>query len=496
MTSKDTEPEKNTKTQEIKSYLTHEISVLGKTVPTLAIAAIVMVGGASAAVLGSFGTVSGTADVDQAVELKDESGFSFANEQTAGETLIETRTLKSNANVTTQIGFKTTCKVDLNNDGSSSNSIEGNEADFSEDCKGIDTEYVEYYDDAGHDFSNYEAGYADGDDNVIYVDGSGSDIQDAIDNRVDGSTEAVLVADGTYDPITVNEDVTVVAENQGGATIKGGDIGISITANGATVRGFEVQAAAGNDGEPNSRGIDVLASDVTVKSNYIHSVSDEERPIGIHLWGNGQDVSNTKVINNRVEDVEATTLTPNLEDSDRDISKAKGIAVSGGDSANANNVEISHNTVKDVGNKNTALASAINIYAGAENFDVNSNVVGSVDHKVATDSPYDLGVYVSGYSNGEYGPNAVVTENNFVSTDSDQLDVATFDSAGTLNAPDNWFGTNGIQAASVVDASWKLKSDTTIEAGTTDEFGIVNEFAINLEQADYELTTDIVPEED
>jgi uncharacterized membrane protein YcgQ (UPF0703/DUF1980 family) len=161
VTSKHTEsPKKNTKTQEIKSYLTHEISVLGKTVPTLAIAAIVMVGGASAAVLSSFGTVSGEADVDQAVVLQDESGFSFADEQTAGETLIETRTLESNADVTTQIGFKTTCEKDPDDDSSSSNSIKGSEANFSEDCKGIDTEYVEYYDDAGHDFSNYEAGYA------------------------------------------------------------------------------------------------------------------------------------------------------------------------------------------------------------------------------------------------------------------------------------------------------------------------------------------------
>jgi hypothetical protein len=331
--------------------------------------------------------------------------------------------------------------------------------------------------------------------NVVYVDGSASSIQDAFDDDVTDSTEAVLVADGTYDPFTVDKDVTVVAENQGGAVVKNGEIGITVTADGATVKGFEVQADKGLDGSDNSRGIDVLASDVTVKSNYIHSVSDEERPIGVHIFGNGQDVSNTEVVNNRIEDVRATGLAATLSQ-DRDISKAKGIAVSGGDSANADNVEISHNTVEDIGNKNTALASAINIYGGAKDFDVSSNVVGSVDHKVATDSPYDLGVYVSGYSGGNYGSDAVVTENNFVSTDSDQLDVVTFDSSGTLDAPDNWFGTNGIQTGSVTEASWKMKSDTSIEAGATDEFGIINEFAINLREDDYKLTTDIVPKGD
>jgi hypothetical protein len=248
-------------------------------------------------------------------------------------------------------------------------------------------------------------------------------------------------------------------------------------------------ADVGADGS-NARGIDVLASGATVESNLVHDVRAEERPIGIHVWADS-DVSNAKVINNYVEGVEATQLGPF---SGREESKAKGIALDGQANEDfADNVEISQNTVKNIGSQSTALASAVNIYGGAKDFDVNSNVIGSVDHKVATDSPYDLGVYVSGYGEGNYGADAVVTENNFVSTDSDQLDVATFDSAGTLNAPDNWFGTNGNQTGPVVDASWKLKSDTTIEPGTTDEFGIVNEFAINLKSDTYSLTTSITP---
>jgi len=114
MTSKHTESEKNTKTQEIKSYLTHEISVLGKTVPTLAIAAIVMIGGASAAVLSSFGTVSGTADVTQAIDLTSEDDFTFAtdsNSNDVGETTVTTRTVNNNADVSASYAFETSGAV-------------------------------------------------------------------------------------------------------------------------------------------------------------------------------------------------------------------------------------------------------------------------------------------------------------------------------------------------------------------------------------------------
>jgi hypothetical protein len=508
MTSKDTEPERNTKTQEIKSYLTHEISVLGKTVPTLAIAAIVMIGGASAALLSSFGTVTGTADVDQAVELKDESDFSFANEQTAGETLIETRTLKSNANVTTKIGFNTTCEKDPSEESSSSNSIKGSKADFSGDCKGIDTEYVEYYDDAGHDFSNYEPGYADGDDNVVYVDGPESDIQDEIDSADTSSVDAILVADGDYNSFDVDKDLAVVAENQGGPSISGG---IDITADGANVQGFEVEDDSPDSG--NARGIDVLASDVTVKSNYVHNVVAEERPIGVHIWADS-DVSNSKVVNNRVEDITATTLEA-PDDDDRDESKAKGIALDGQDnSGNADSVNISYNTVEGIGDDtNSAMATAINVYGGTpDNFVINYNNISDVDHN--EDFNYDngdprhpvaQGIYFSGLDTDE-NPEQSISFNNFhlggdATVDAQFADYDPEESL-TVAAPDNFWGTNGIQVIDeegLISDSYDYETKSSpvpIAAQQSDKFGIINKFAINLKQANYKVTTDIVPKGD
>jgi len=114
-----------------KKALKHDTKVLGKTVPTMLIIGLFLVGGGSAALLSSFGTVSGDAEVDQAVVLNDETAFNFDTAQTAGETVVDTRTLQSNADVPTEIGFSTSCAK-----GSADpTSLTGTTADFTGDCK-------------------------------------------------------------------------------------------------------------------------------------------------------------------------------------------------------------------------------------------------------------------------------------------------------------------------------------------------------------------------
>lgn len=481
--------------QSIKTAATHELSVLGKTVPTLAVAALLLVGGGSAAVLSNFGTITGTADINQAVELDEEdTGFSFDSNQVAGETVVETRTLESNANVPTEIGFETSCTKGNGDE----EEIDGPTADFNNGCKGIDTNYVEYYDDAGHNFNDYTSPSAGDADAVVDASGETGEyttIQEAIDAAGTDSIDTILVKAGSYDgTVTVDQQVNIVAENSptsdNPSTVSGASNGFDIEASEVTVKGFEVMASVGDDGSPNARGIDVLASGATVENNYVHNVTDEERPIGIHLFVKDEE-NGAVVTNNYIEGVEATQL-PDLEDADNDRSesKAKGIALTGG-AGSGDNVEISHNTIKDIGNKKTALASAINIYGGAQDFTVESNEIGAVDHKVTQDAPFDLGVYVSGYGSDSYGADSVVTRNNFVSTDSDYADVATFESDNELTAESNWFGTNGIQVGSKVDASFETKTDTSIEPETSDRFGVINDFAINLKPDVYTLTTTI-----
>lgn len=490
----------------LKNTLEQEVELLGRSISVIAIAGLLVVGGASAALLTNFGTITGEATVTNAAIQVDDSNsptldwkWDEKGDNILGETYRETHYVTNNLDNSQTVSLETACYKDSTQD----NSVTQADIDWSSECEGIDTRFVEYYDEAGHDFSNYEAVYADGDDNVVYVDGSGSGIQDAIDNAEESSVDAILVANGDYNSFDVDKDFAVVAENQGGPSISGG---IDITADGAKVQGFEVEDDSPNSG--NARGIDVLASDVTVKSNYVHNVVAEERPIGVHLWADS-DVSNSKVVNNRVEDIMATTLeAPNNDD--RDESKAKGIALDGQDnSGNADSVNISYNTVEDIGDdEDSAMATAINVYGGTpDNFVINYNNISNVDHNEDFDydngdprHPVAQGIYFSGLDTNS-NPEQSISFNNFHLEGDATVDAqfADYDSGESLTvaAPDNFWGTNGIQVidedSDISDSyDYETKSlPVSLSAQETDKFGAINSFQVNLEPAIYNVTTTI-----
>ncbi|MFT4867851.1 MAG: hypothetical protein ACI9LV_000456 [Candidatus Nanohaloarchaea archaeon] len=87
-----------------KKALKHDVEVLGKTVPTIAVLALFLIGSGSAAVLTNFGTVTGDAGVTQAVTLNGEDAQSSDFDQTwsysvvGGDTAYETNTLNNNLN--------------------------------------------------------------------------------------------------------------------------------------------------------------------------------------------------------------------------------------------------------------------------------------------------------------------------------------------------------------------------------------------------------------
>lgn len=488
--------------QKAKKAKEHKVSILGKTIPTALIIGVFLIGGGSAALLSSFGTVSGEAQVDQAVTLENpDSSLEFNGDQTAGETVIETRTLESNADVTTQIGFETACS----NSSGYSATVEGVEVDWgttstvngdNSGCEGIDTQYVEYFDSAGADFTSYSS--TNSPDLEVGEDGGYDSIGAAVADA--SSDDTILVHGGEYDPFNVNKSgLKVVAANapnsEGSADVRGAPNGIEVTeeASGATIKGFNIDVS--EQKETDSRGILVKASDVTVDSNYVNGVRAEDRAIGIYVYGHHSgshdyNVDGTTVINNKVEDVKASGLTASDTSGP---SRAEGITITenDGDGNSADSVNLTGNTITDVGESNPGISAAIEVDGGnAQDFVIKYNEISDIEHQDAPDYPYDLGIYVTGYGGDSVGSDTVVKKNNFLMSTFDDVDVA---SDTSLGASDNWFGTNGIQTGEHVDASWKEKSDTSIEAETTDKFGIVNEFAINLKPADYSLTTTITP---
>jgi hypothetical protein len=625
MTSRHTGSERNAKTREIKSYLTHEISVLGKTVPTLAIAAVVMIGGASAAVLSSFGTVSGTADVQQAITFEDESPkFNFDTEtQTAGERFIETKTLQSNANVSTSVSLvsrqgqpnvkdldksqytstfsgttedfgpndadipydlnvihyadKTVwesnvegalevsrpfhvVRLEVNADQDGDTDIEkvvsgpdtteisqpfisrerlpvGTDYEFKftfentrndnprynlvpqsgglEDkvldgasVEGIDTRVVEYYEDAGHDFSSYQDLVPENPEITV---SNGDSIDTAIGDAESGDT--ILVESGDYDPFVVDKsDLTVVAANaptsDSSADITGSANGIEIAegASGATVRGFNVDPSEGKEG----RGILVKAGDTTVDSNYVHGVDAGDRAIGIYVYGhNGDnhayDVSGTVVSNNLVEEVEATGPT-----GDDDAPKSSGITVtenSGSDNS-ADDVSITGNTVRAIGGSTSGTSAGVEVDGGnAQNFRVTYNQISGI---VTADASVPTGVYVTGYTDDEdnpsFGSNHKISFNNLLNTEeTGGLEVGVLNisaavaNSGKLNARNNYWGSDGSvtgrtpQLEAAVDSSFEDKFTSEISAGQEDRFAVINDFAINLKSKDYTVETRAEP---
>lgn len=328
----------------------------------------------------------------------------------------------------------------------------------------------------GHSFTNYSSPSASSSDIVVDDDG-GEDYQSvsaAIDKA--SSSDTVLVKGGSYDSFHIDKRVSVVAEsapdtasssdvdgaNTNDSTANG--TGILITADDASVKGFNVTADVYSS-EVNARGIDVQAADVTVESNKVYEVRAQERPIGIFIWGDKSDVDNTAVKNNKVLNVQASELTGT--DGGRDESKVKGIALDGdanqeGVQHTAENVEIKHNTIKNIGgNGNAAMASGININGGVpKNFVVNWNDITDIDHNEGTDEfgsrggprhPVAQAVYISGLDKvdniGAPGENHKVSHNHFRLSGTDAtVDVQYgYDDKVQINAANNYWGQDGVE---------------------------------------------------
>jgi hypothetical protein len=134
-----------------KKALKHDVEVLGKTVPTIAVLALFLIGSGSAAVLTEFGTVEGTATVDAAILMNGQADYdnseSLADATGGGATASDAYTLTNRANESIPISLAADTQIyDSSSEGASV---------VESDPEGVNTSFVYYTLKTASDSSDY-----------------------------------------------------------------------------------------------------------------------------------------------------------------------------------------------------------------------------------------------------------------------------------------------------------------------------------------------------
>ena len=470
-----------------------KVEILGLEVPVLAIIALVTVPLVAGASLTFYGQITGSAQIEQSVILDDSpcdpndasctKSFDFSP-VTAGTKVIETHTMENNhPSNSEKVFFKTNCK---NDQGQSENPQSNNKIIWSnvdkKGCNGIKTKYVEYFDDAGHDFSDYSV-----DKSCTATVSSGSSIQTAIGDADPG--DVICVGPGTYDEdLTISKALTLVAQNApdtGNRAIVDGRIDIKV--DGVNVKGFKIQnPSASGSGEKeaifvgDSSGFSNTGDEVVIDSNIFaeyDATATGSSAQGIHAkYYSGDQIDGLVISNNWFKGV-----TTNKG--------AYGMMLQ----ADLNDVTVKHNTVEGL---EGGWEKALGITYSKNEDGYPKNVEVTYNHFEGMLGLDDVP-----------GSEVTVTENNFVG----DFDLSHINS-GQDDFPDeelvankNWFGTDGIKKTTEhpdepeefegsIAASYKKKSDMTLEPGENDKFGIINNFPMTLRPLKYTLTSKLMPE--
>jgi hypothetical protein len=497
-----------------KKALKHDFEVAGKTIPTLAVALLFLVGTGSAALLSSFGTVSGTADVEQAIVVDGSSdktqlgffGASYGNsaDVTAGTVSVDTFTIENNMNSSYSPTFTSYDATDTDSDSVSSST------QFKWANSGIRTSFVEYYPEAGHNFDGYTVPSAD-----ITVNDDGSADADSINQGIAKATagDVIVVKDGTYKNwITVNKSLTIVSKDPRGAeagrfTIRASDVviqGFDITSDGANYNGVSVEPENG------------ATENITIKDNYIHDIKDSDtdkhHAFGVLAWNynepnnlvSGLVIKNNKFSNIGSEANDAQGYGVAVEDladqtdalvvEDNTFSDIKSTEIDG---KNYPGVAVAvlpelTDTTASVDDDQGVLSDNANALVSGNDFnsnDVDVSVAGDVSGFEATENSFGSGIDVLAEGkadNGEsnFGLREVSTGTSDVVTNGPADATENFFSQGTWSSVENG------NIVGDVDASYQQVG--SISSDSTETVAAVNEFALMLDGSqDYSLTTTI-----
>lgn len=442
---------------DIKSKLFKRV----KGIPVFLIGILAVVGLATATVLNVYVTIgSDTANVTQSVMFMDggsmttQQNFSFS-QVAGGSEVIDTYMLKNNGASDAKFLFNTSCDTgDAITPGNGYERELESDIVWSAQCEGITTRYVEYFDEAGHDFNSYvEPTSCDvfvDDSHSGAEDGSSANpyntIQEGVDNAETG--DVVCVRAGTYDEqVTINKDITLASKNgQGAANINGG---VLIASDDVILSGFKIIPGT-ILGE--TSGVYLQEHDgVTIEFNEIDGsgVSGKQRLILLKYNGAYGDVY---IQDNYLHDGE-TGITLNI---------ASGT------------IEIIGNTISEC---TAGIGSLKNALVRYNEFKNNDEAIGTDSNTVG-----------SGYE---------IKYNNFLG-DEQVIKYGSwpdYSYSGTaIFAEDNWWGKDGIDVEGKVSASYMVKDDLTLSPNEKDKFGVINTFAINMAGGEYTLRSEISPD--
>jgi hypothetical protein len=471
-----------------KKALKHDISVAGKTIPTMIIVALFLVGGGSAAILSSFGTVSGEADVEQAVVVGDSSGnnqlgfFGASSEETAdvtaGTVTVDTFTIENNMNDSYSPTF--TSYDATNTDGSSVSSS----TQFEWAGGGIRTSFVEYYPEAGADIPDYE-GPSDSECDVRVGDSDSADnssISDGISYAESGDT--VCVEPATYDVATDDaRDILVdknelklvsLGETRNRATIlDDDDRTIDVTGNNVVIKGFKFE------GSDIQEIVYVQADGFEMRHNLVADDTEASmvlnlRPDTAYLDGS-TEINSAVVRNNDFGDmVDASAILQGS--SGANLTLENNRLPDGTQISTWKNADISNNSFGQHPSDGYYSQYSFAMFLDVDDADVTSNRFENSGIGLRVSSPAQVTVS----SNSFIGNDVAIKNDGDKELDANE----NFFDQGTWPAVSNGNFEGG------VDASYKQVD--SIPANSTKTVAAVNEFALMLDGSqDYSLTTTI-----
>lgn len=214
------------------------------------------------------------------------------------------------------------------------------------------------------------------------VSGGGSAIQDAIDDAEDGDT-IVVTDSATYDPISINKNITV--ESSDGATIDGGggsSAAVSIAADGVSFEGFTVTNPDGLLGIKVESGYD----GATITDNTIEDIGPTGR-LGVTgiIVGQG-DHDDIEIVNNVIQDLDQETTD------DSGFPTVNGILfdADNSDPGTVTETAVNNNVIREIESDIAPLG--IVVQHETDGFAINNNEIRELVADPATDSDPSDGV--------------------------------------------------------------------------------------------------------